>query len=183
MRTVTEPKDKRDAPFNDEPQPEADPLTGVLADDVFEDHPTRLRLSMQDKRRARHKWGLVRAKDPKRRGEEESDLSLGIYRQVLHQMQEEDEMLQEVQRIAGELPSSTPQSFFRQDGLLHRQWRPPELDSEQDVDQLVLPKGILKLSHSIPLAGHLGRKKTLRRVTQRFYWPTVVRGVADLSKL
>lgn len=50
------------------------------------------------------------------------------------------------------------------------------------VDQLVLPvqcrAGVLKLAHDIPASGHLGRKKTMRRIQQRFFWPGISRDVA-----
>ncbi len=49
------------------------------------------------------------------------------------------------------------------------------------MEQLVLPQqcreAVLQLAHKIPLAGHLGREKTVRRVLQRFYWPTLYRDV------
>ena len=35
----------------------------------------------------------------------------------------------------------------------------------------------IKLSHCIPLAGHLGRNKTTSRVLQWFYWPTLFRDI------
>lgn len=42
-------------------------------------------------------------------------------------------------------------------------------------DQLVIPQSlrstILKMSHSIPWAGHLGQSKTFSRMIPRFYWP------------
>ena len=54
------------------------------------------------------------------------------------------------------------------------------------VEQLVLPrqckKVVLNLAHTIPLAGHLGRHKTTRRVLQHFYWPTVHHDVAEYCK-
>ena len=54
------------------------------------------------------------------------------------------------------------------------------------VEQLVPPEKcretVMKLAHSIPLAGHLGRDKTTRRILQRFYWPTVHRDVADYCR-
>ena len=50
------------------------------------------------------------------------------------------------------------------------------------MEQL-LPKqyhqSVCNLAHSIPIAGHLGRDKTLSRVTQQFYWPTVISDVAE----
>ena len=54
------------------------------------------------------------------------------------------------------------------------------------VDQIVLPKQcrreVLQLAHSIPLGGHLGKKKTAARVMQRFFWPTLYRDVADFCR-
>ena len=54
------------------------------------------------------------------------------------------------------------------------------------VDQLVLPshchKTILSLAHEIPLAGHLGQKKTAERILQGFYWPTLFQDVRKVCK-
>ena len=54
------------------------------------------------------------------------------------------------------------------------------------VEQLVLPqqcrKTVLHLAHTIPLAGHMGRDKTTRRILQRFYWPTVYKDTADYCR-
>ena len=42
----------------------------------------------------------------------------------------------------------------------------------EPIKQLVLPEPcrqkVLEVSHDIPLAGHLGRKKTLQRIKRRF---------------
>lgn len=66
--------------------------------------------------------------------------------------------------------------FFYKDGLLFRRWVPFGRDKEDmAVEQLVLPRAcrgtVMGLAHSIPLAGHLGKKKTTERILQRFYWP------------
>ena len=49
------------------------------------------------------------------------------------------------------------------------------------MEQLVLPlkcrSTVLKLSHDIPAASHLGIDKTKDRVLQRYYWPGVFRDV------
>ena len=54
------------------------------------------------------------------------------------------------------------------------------------VEQLVLPKQcrktVLHLAHTIPLAGHIGRDKTTRRIPQWFYWPTVYKDTADYCR-
>ena len=52
--------------------------------------------------------------------------------------------------------------------------------------QLILPTdcrhSALELAHSIPLSGHLGRKKTYARLAQRFYWPSMSRDVAEFCR-
>lgn len=54
------------------------------------------------------------------------------------------------------------------------------------VEQLVMPRmcrrTVLELAHEIPLAGHMGKEKTRRRILQRFYWPTLYKDVADFCK-
>lgn len=53
-------------------------------------------------------------------------------------------------------------------------------------DQLVLPfpcrREVLNLTHKIPLAGHLGQKKTIQRVMQRFYWPSLIQDVKETCR-
>ena len=48
------------------------------------------------------------------------------------------------------------------------------------VEQLILL--VLKLAHEAPLAGHMGRNKTVSRVLQRFYWPNIYLDVAEWCK-
>ena len=73
--------------------------------------------------------------------------------------------------------NSAGQNFVERDGLVYRRWVPPTQDEEMAVEQIVLPKEcrrtVLHLAHTIPIAGHLGRKKTAKRISKRFYWPTL----------
>ena len=41
---------------------------------------------------------------------------------------------------------------------------------------------VLKLAHDVPLASHLGREKTGRRLLRRFYWPTLLRTWPSFAK-
>ena len=41
---------------------------------------------------------------------------------------------------------------------------------------------VLQLAHEIPLAGHLGKEKTRRRVLRYFYWPTLFRDVEQFCR-
>lgn len=65
---------------------------------------------------------------------------------------------------------------------------PPGCNDEEGmmVEQLVLPVRchgvVVKLAHEIPLAGHLGKDKTAKRILQRFYWPTVHKDVVEFCR-
>ena len=76
------------------------------------------------------------------------------------------------------------EGFYYRDGLLYRQWKGGK--NEEAVEQLVLPVGcrsvVMAIAHSIPLGGHLGRRKTTQRVLQRFHWPTLYRDVATFCR-
>ena len=102
------------------------------------------------------------------------DMTLDISRQQLRKLQEEDH------RIQG-LRGKNSQLLIEQNGLLYYLWTPK--DSEETIEQLILPKQchqmVCKLTHTIPLAGHLGRDKTIKRITRHFYWPTLFSDVAE----
>ena len=77
--------------------------------------------------------------------------------------------------------------FFRRDGLLFCRWTPPGRDKQDmSVEQLVLPvqcrRMVLQVAHDIPMSGHLGKEKTVQRVLQRFYWPTLYHDVVEYCR-
>lgn len=65
----------------------------------------------------------------------------------------------------------------------YRQWRSLGGGEEDIVAQLVLPvqrrRTVLEVAHNILMAGHLGKKKTLDRIQQRFYWPSMFHDVSN----
>ena len=92
-----------------------------------------------------------------------------------------------MRKAAEGTPSTAGGGFYKRGGLIYRRWTPPGSDAEEmAVEQLVLPqqcrKTVLHLAHTIPLAGHMGRDKTTRRILQRFYWPTVYKNTADYCR-
>ena len=52
----------------------------------------------------------------------------------------------------------------------------------RSVEQLILPQPcwgvVLRLGHDIPMAGHLGIRKTRSCVLHRYYWPGIFKDVA-----
>ncbi|XP_077863555.1 uncharacterized protein LOC144347604 [Saccoglossus kowalevskii] len=82
-----------------------------------------------------------------------------------------------------------PKCCYMKDGVLMRKWRPPSSPADEDwtiVHQIVVPHSyrheILRIAHSIPVAGHLGVRKTEARIMAHFYWPKLHRDVVDYCK-
>ena len=122
-----------------------------------------------------------------------SQVPLDITAGELRKFQASDSSLDAVRKTARRESEIAGRGVFNRDGLLYRRYVPPgspqlgrQDDEERAVDQLVLPiqcrDSVLRLAHTIPLAGHLGRTKTADRILQRFYWPTVFRDVANYCK-
>ena len=110
--------------------------------------------------------------------------ALNITAGELRVLQEGDESLRRARAIANGAPSAAAgDKFSHLDGLLYRQYSPPGTSDGETIEQLVLPTqcrpAVLRLAHDIPMAGHLGRKKTADRILRRFYWPGVFRDVED----
>ena len=107
------------------------------------------------------------------------------WRYQVKNLQALDSTLGEIRTVKGCEPTEGV-GFFYKDGLLFQRWIPYGRDKETVVEQLVLPtkccKMVLTLAHSIPLAGHLCKKKTTDRILQRFYWPTIHRDVAEFCR-
>ena len=149
--------------------------------DLFQDTRVRQTLTRREKREERHRHGLIRSKDTPRHRQRGAGV-VGVDKKTLQRLQETNETL-EVVRDGVDQPSKP---FFREGGLLYRKWEPRDKGEPEPLSQLVLPKECrqkaLELAHSIPLAGHLGRKKTYARLTQRFYWPSMLQDVAEFCQ-
>ena len=153
----------------------------MLDDDLFEIQTPRKKATRREKRLTRQKFGLVRAKDQRPNEELPADLS----REELQKLQEADESRNDARESA----KDPTQPFFRVNGLLYRRWQSRaarDLGGDEGVSQLVLPQEcihrVLQLAHSVPMSGHLGKKKTTARVAQRFYWPTMHRDIAEYCR-
>lgn len=79
--------------------------------------------------------------------------------------------------------------FYVRDDVLMRKWRPadrPATEVWSVVDQVVLPKSfrpeVLRLAHEIPMAGHLGIRKTKAKVLCHFYWPSLHKDVVSFCR-
>ncbi|XP_061495907.1 uncharacterized protein LOC133390739 [Rhineura floridana] len=69
-----------------------------------------------------------------------------------------------------------------ENGILYRLWMPAERKDEcEPVKQLIVPSKyrtrLLEVAHDVPCAGHLGIKKTKRRLAAHYYWPNISKDV------
>ena len=168
METLPEaPRDEPErAPTNDGKIPPASEDTDtnlVFNFDFSPAGPSRQTLTRAEKRENRRRYRHAHGSD--------------VSPEELRRLQDADESLSRPRSIADGAPSAAAgENFFRQDGLLYRRYSPPGADSDaHDNEQLVLPTElrptVLKLAHDVPMAGHLGKKKTTDRILNRFYWP------------
>ena len=161
--------------------PETDEYLSNLDDSLFSPAgPSKPTMTRAQKRENRQQYRHEAARDVL------PGNSLDITAEDLRVFQENDESLHRIRAIADGEPSSTAgEKFFRHDGLLYRRYSPPGTEAHS-IQQLVLPTqcrpAVLKLAHNIPMAGHLGKKKTADRVLSRFYWPGVFRDIEDHCK-
>ena len=94
------------------------------------------------------------------------DPQMGVSSDELRTLQEEDKSLQRVRQAAdSDSNAATCDRFFRRGGLLYRRYRQQGGDDSDEIEQLVLPTrcrpAVIELVHNVPMAGHLGRHKTL----------------------
>ena len=157
-------------------------LGSIFEDDLFEPGKTKKRLSRREKREDHHKAGLVRAKDQPRKKVDKIKVNPPVNKSELIRLQETDATLAAIRKEAKNIPSS---KFFWREGVLYRVYQ-QRMNVHTEVEQIVLPKQcrrtVLELAHSIPMGGHLGKKKTTARIQQRFYWPTLHRDIADFCR-
>ena len=149
---------------------------GADFDDELFSGGKKSHLSRRQNRANRQKYVQQEAKHP-----------LEISAEELQKLQEEDPTLSAIRKAAKGDASTAGVGFFKKGGLLYRRWIPPGRDEEEmSVEQLILPQQcrgtVLQLAHKVPIAGHMGKTKTARRILQRFYWPSLFKDVADYCK-
>ena len=133
---------------------------------------------------------LTRSQKRMNRRQHQQDIPVGALDMSaveLQKLQETDSSLAQVRSMCGtRKPQESESHYFNSEGLLFRQWIQRRGKPESAVEQLVLPtqcrKAVLQLAHEVPLAAHLGKNKTAKRILSRFYWPTLYRDVEEFCK-
>lgn len=107
---------------------------------------------------------------------DDAGMSLSVDKSQLVEAQQSDSTLTLALSIAQTgKDSERPVSYLFDDGVLVRQWMPGSGLESEAVYQIVVPQKfrsqVLSLAHDHSLAGHLGIRKTYRRILRYFYWP------------
>ena len=104
-------------------------------------------------------------------------------RNDLIQAQKNDSSLDRIRSFVTDSIEDSPSCFVIKSDLLFRLFRTSLGDILQ---QIVIPKSlrktVLTLGHDIPLAGHLGAKKTRERIMQHFFWPGIFKDVSEFCR-
>ena len=103
-------------------------------------------------------------------------------RQELIEAQKEDHSLDKLRNFVSD-ESQEPSYFTFKSDLLYRIFK---TGSGEIINQIVVPrqyrKTVLTLGHDIPLAGHLGTKKTRDRIMQHFFWPGMFQDISEFCR-
>ena len=157
---------------------EDEEVPGVEFDvNLFAGGREKVKLSRKENRINKHRF----------RQEGSTQHPLDLTAEELRQLQEEDRSLEAVRKAVRGEASSAGAGFFRRDGLIYRKWSSPGQGmDDREVEQLVLPvqcrQAVLQLAHEVPIAGHMGKNSTARRILQRFYWPSVYKDTAEFCR-
>ena len=143
----------------------------VLAEDLFlPDRPVRKKLTRSECRGERQQYATVSDTSHQLDGgtsrletAQVSDSTFDIIRKSVH---------------------NGDKQYLMEDGLLYRV---AERDRTGEcIRQLVLSQMYremaLRTAHSVPMAGHLGRKKMTNRLLKRFFWPGIYVDVQELCQ-
>ena len=127
----------------------------VFNDDMFLVSRDKQQQTRQEKRNARRRYREVTS-------------SLDVTPEEFKKLQQQDTSLGKIWLAADEELTGSGVKFFVRNGLICRRWIPQE--REEETEQLVVPfrcrKELLKLAHTTPFAGHLGKTKTTQRLLQ-----------------
>ena len=130
-----------------------------FSDDLFRKDTPKDRKSCREKREVRRSHGLIRSKD-KPVKDTKDGWKLSVSREELKQLQTEDETLVEVRKASQEGAVKRGKEFFWRDGLLYYRCH-SGTDSQMDQK---CRRAVSHLAHTVPTAGHLGRKKNYPQI-------------------
>ena len=164
-----------------------------LDEDLFQKGRDKVKQSRSEKRAEKRRREQLQLSEPPievvdlRVSMETDRHDVDISSTMLKELQATDPTLKKIRESVSVRESEFGVGFYFRDGLIYRRWIPAGREGDvAAVEQLVLPqkcrRTVMMLAHSIPMAGHLGKDETAKRVLQRFYWPTLYQDVAKFCQ-
>ena len=154
-----------------------DEFSHLDRDDYMSAIPKERVPKTRSQKRENQKRFLAQKDSEVKGGLEEDVLDVDVNK--LRKMQVDDKSLDVLRSRLVDRKGSEEVEIESKDGILFR--NVVLRGHSEKVEQLIVPKPlrhrVLKTAHDIPLSGHLGKKKTLDRIHQRFFWPGVRRDV------
>ncbi|XP_071081291.1 uncharacterized protein [Haliotis cracherodii] len=104
-------------------------------------------------------------------------VGMSLSRSEFMEKQRNDSSLDKVRKLIEEgterQTAKGVSKYFADEGMLYRKYVGKEDPVIQAVVPLELKSEVMKVCHESLMAGHMGVKRTLDRVTSQFYWPGV----------
>ena len=148
-----------------------------FADDIFIGEGKAKKCRQARRKLKREYWSSIKIKN-----EDNNYSKDGKGKEELMRWQKSDPTLNKIRAMV----SQGRGGYEEHDGILYRNFQPHMGEEATYILQLVLPKQyrkkVLEVAHDIPLAGHLGRKKTLNRILQRLFWPGITNDVRQYCR-
>ena len=145
----------------------------------IEAQPGKTRKSKRQRRHDKLQFGAAHMEEF---GVEQLRAPLGIPQDIGAMQQQDPDIGLLYQQAQGERPLSQTNkpgdSFSVSNGVLYK--------GDGSEARMVVPQKargvVLELGHSIPWAGHLGRQKTIARISRHFFWPNMAREIAEFCR-
>lgn len=104
-----------------------------------------------------------------------------VDRDTLIQAQEEDPTLAGPRRESD--CDAADSHYLREDGILYRC---SQTDLGEDTTLIVVPekyrRRIFEKAHSHPLSGHLGKRRTIKKIVKHFHWENITTDISNWCK-
>ena len=118
----------------------------------------------------------TKAKEPKSLKVNDGNKWLAVNSSEFKTAQEADGSLNHLREMNARKVKGEGTAYFKvENGLLHRFYQHPNVNSGKEVRQLVVPSSLrdktTEIAHDSFVGGHIGIKKTSDKILRNFFWP------------
>jgi hypothetical protein len=100
---------------------------------------------------------------------------LPIQRELVEDVQAAGRLDDNYQALAADVVAGRRKDFKLEEGLLYR-------DTRLVIPSKLIQESLIEMGHDGPLGGHLGRNKTLERLSRAYYWPRMSHDIQEYCR-